>query len=69
MNELAADTIKEAVFEGVLEGRTVIDTSLTPADKQKKVFGFISTETKLIINATMKNLSTNMDNLEKRHYE
>ena len=69
LNDIAADPIKEAVFEGVLNGSTVIDTSLNAADQQKKVFGFISNQTNKIIKATMKHLGTSMDNLEKKHYE
>lgn len=33
------------------------------------VFAFVSSETKQMIAAQMKQLTTNMDNLERKHYE
>ena len=38
-------------------------------ERRKKVFGFIAHESKLVINAQMKQLIANMDNLERKHYE
>ena len=69
MGKEAVEPVKETVWEGVRDGVTQIDTSLSNVDKQKKVFAFLSAETKLIISATVKQLGTSMDQLEKRHYE
>ena len=53
----------------VANGAVPLATDLTEAEKRKMVFAFVSSETKQTIAAQMKQLTTNMDNLERKHYE
>ena len=53
----------------VASGAIPLATDLTEAEKRKIVFAFVSSETKQTIAAQMKQLTTNMDNLERKHYE
>ena len=53
----------------VASGAIPLATDLTEAEKRKMVFAFVSSETKQTIAAQMKQLTTNMDNLERKHYE
>ena len=52
-----------------MEGKTIVDTTLTAEERHQKVFTFISGEAKQIIASTMKQLGSKMDNLEKKHYD
>ena len=53
----------------VASGAIPLATDLTEAEKRNIVFAFVSSETKQTIAAQMKQLTTNMDNLERKHYE
>ena len=48
------DPIGELVWQDVMEGKTVVDTTLSAEEKHQKVFTFISGEAKQIIASTMK---------------
>jgi len=53
----------------VASGSIPLATDLTEEEKRKMVFAFVSSETKQAIAAQIKQLTTNMDNLERKHYE
>lgn len=60
---------KATVVERIETGATQIDFDLSEAEKSVKVFAFISGETKQTIQTQMKQMITNMDVLERKHYE
>ena len=65
----AMSQIHESVTHQIIDGVTNLEDELNPVEKRRKVFGFISSETKLNIQAQMKQLIAKMDNMERRHYE
>ena len=60
---------QETVFNEIMNGTTAVDTQISTDERRKKTFAFISTEAKTAIQFQLKQLYTNMNALEQKHYQ